>query len=367
MKSVYFHAALLAGSLFFAWSIWTREDSGATQAKDEDETEVVFDIPLESVQELNFESERRKVKIAISGSAENRSYDVSTYRRDERRRPPPRPAKNADGGVQDGGAAPEADGGAPAVEVTETRKRFSGNKALVDWLKTVAPFRAKRSFGTLPRATLGEFELVEPRGTFTLRARGKTYTLKVGGTPFGSSDAYVQDARSGRVYLVAASVVRDLEFAESRFMQRELVRAETKEIAKVKIEAAGRSKTLVQQNRAASGTRAGEGGPSWTAEATPRTRNELYDNWMRRLLGLRAIEYLAPGEEPHAEGVSTPAVPVVEVECFGDRESLGTIRIVKLEGDPDAYYARSDATRGWVKLSGTLAEQVERDIEAVLR
>lgn len=363
MRSVIAHLVLLLASVVFAWVIWSREqgEEAAPASPDEDEQIAIFEYPADALQEISFDSERRKVKITARGSRDDRWFDLSTYRKDERRRPPP--PRTADGGP-DGGAADAGatDGGAPAapaVDVVETRKRFTGNTALAEHWKKLAPLTAKRGFGRVGRGTLEEFELDEPRGVMTLRGRGKTYTLEVGGTPFGSSDAYVRDRASGRVYLVAASTVRDIEFAESRFMQRELFGAQPKDITKVVVAAGDRRRTLVQHA-------IDEDRTSWTDEATPQTRNEMYDNWMRRVLGLRAIDYLAPDEEPHAGAGSEASATVVTIEAFGASGSLGRAEIRKVDADPAEYFGQSPATRSWVTLSASLIEQIERDLDSLL-
>lgn len=364
MRSVIAHLVLLLAAVVFAWVIWSREETqqAAPPSQDEDEQIAVIDVGPDALQEVSFDSERRKVKITARGNRADRWFDVSTYRKDERRRPPP--PRNADGGTPDGGAPDggAVDGGAPeapAVEVVETRKRFTGNEALSEHWKKLAPLQAKRGFGRVGRSTLEEFELDHPRGTITIRARGKTTTLEVGGTPFGSSDAYVRDKGTGRVYLVAAATVRDIEFAESRFMQRELFAAEPKDITKVVIAAGDRRRTLVQHA-------VDEDHTNWTDEATPQTRNEMYDNWMRRVLGLRAIDYLAPDEEPHAAEGSAESATVFTLEAFGANGSLGRAEIRKIDADPSEYFGRSPATRSWVSLSASLLEQIERDLESLL-
>lgn len=370
MKSVIAHLVLLLAGVAFAWVIWTREatEEAAPAPSDEDEEIDIFAGTPESLQEVSFVSERRTVKVTARGSASDRWFDVATYRKDERRRPPPRrdpDGGTADGGAPDGGVA-AADGGtpdggaAPEVEVTETRKRFTGNKALADHWKKLAPLRAKRGFGRVGAGTLEEFELDHPRGTITLRVRGKTHTLEVGGTPFGSSDAYVRDKQSGRVYLVAAATVRDIEFAESRFMQRDLIGAEAKDLTKVVVAVGDRRRTLVQRTT-------GEDQTNWTDEAHPETRNEMYDNWMRRTLGLRAIEYLAPDEEPHAEGGSAAISTIFTIEYFTAQGSLGRAEIRKVDADDPEYFARTGATRGWVTLSASLLEQIERDLDSLVQ
>jgi hypothetical protein len=365
MRSVVVHGVLLVFALGLAWIVWTREEEGTdrTEAAEEEEASVVvWDLAADAVQEIAFQSEKRRVTVKVSGRGDARGFDVSTYRKDERRRPRRADAGPADAGARDGGpardAGPPADAG-PEIEIVETNKAFAGNAQLAEYLGKIAPLRAKRSFGSIDRRTTEEFELDEPRGSIVVKAGGRTYTLDVGGSTFGSSDAYVRDRRTRKVYLVGSAVVRDLEFGETRFMQRDLVRKEKKEIAKVVVSHAGKRRTIVQRNREE------ERNASWTDERSP-TKNELYDNWMGRVLRLRALEYLPAGEEPRAEGESTPPVPVLTIEYFDDAGSLGRVEIVKIESDPAEFYARGDATRGWVKLSASLAEQVERDVETVL-
>ncbi len=365
MRSVLVHGVLLVVALGLAWIVWTRETLGTDRREASEEEEasvVVWDLTADGIQEIGFRSEKRRVTVKVSGRGEKRGFDVTTYRKDERRRPRRADAGPADAGARDGAPPPDAgpavDAG-PEIEIIETNKAFAGNAELAEYLGKIAPFKAKRSFGTIDRRTTEEFELDEPRGSIVIKAGGRTYTLDVGGSTFGSSDAYVRDQRTRKVYLVGSATVRDLEFGETRFMQRDLVAKEKKEIAKVVVSHGQKRRTIVQRNRQ------DDRNATWTDERTP-TKNELYDNWMGRVLRLRALEYLPTGEEPRAEGMSTPPVPVVTIEYFDDEGSLGKVEIVKIDGDPAEFYARGDATRGWVKLSASLAEQVERDVETVL-
>ena len=70
MRSVGIHAALLVVALLLAFKVWTKEESGETHeaaaAQEEEEAQVVlFDIQPDQVTEIAFDSDKRKVKVAV--------------------------------------------------------------------------------------------------------------------------------------------------------------------------------------------------------------------------------------------------------------------------------------------------------------
>ena len=328
---------------------------------------------------LLYESESRTVEIDLS--SESPPYWVTVTTRTKVPSRPPRPPARAtpDGGsASDGGPAgdgrPTADGDAgsgggddggsgaiveptPERETREERSRFVANAALDDMLGSLAPLRVVRRLGKVPASRLAEFDLVEPAATLTLElARGRR-VLKLGGRTFGGGDHYALDETSGEVVLLASALVRDVELAGTRLVQRELHRFGEEEVASVVVSIGERRRTLEQRNRRSPADRA------WVDPAQPDVESEQRANWMAALSRLRALSFLLPEEQP------ADAAPLLRVDYRGERgEELGFLEVVRLgpEGPGAEYLGRSEATAVWVRLARSSAEGVVGDASEVV-
>ncbi|MCC7537189.1 MAG: hypothetical protein IT379_13285 [Deltaproteobacteria bacterium] len=250
---------------------------------------------------------------------------------------------------------PRAEGGESRPEQTE---EFVGNQPLDEFLSRNMPLKALRSLGEISQARLTELGLVRPTIRLQIQCGSRRGTFRIGGSTFGSEDRYARAASGGPVYLFPAALVRDLEGADFRFMQRELARMQESEIDEARVTAFGRSKTLIHRNRLS--PREAE----WVDSADRNRRNEIYGNWLDRVRGLRAQEYLAPGAEP-GSATSRPTRVLEIVYRTGGRET-GRLELVRLDTTPIEYFARSDVTRSWVEVPRSVATEVEQDVRPVL-
>jgi hypothetical protein len=372
------HAVVAVLALAAAYAAWRHSRAGDAESEEtEDATVLVADIERGDLERISFRDESRTVEIDLSDADGPRWVTVTTKTKVRR----PSPARSdagpaaPDAGAPDAGVEPRpgdagavADRGAdaapaeppePEYDVQEKVVRFVASKVLDELVKKVAPLKAVRRLGKLAPSQLGDFELADPSSRLEItHARGKR-VIRIGGRTFGGGNHYyVIDEQTREAFLLGASIVRDLEMAQSRLFQRELHDFEITDVASVVINAPGRRRTLEHRDRQNPQTR------SWVApDATEAsTSTELYDNWMRQLERLRALAYPAAGEGPRPD-----APPVVRIDYRGEGGSAIGFLEVTGGGSPEAeLYGRSEATRVWVQLSRSVAEQVVQDLEEVL-
>lgn len=327
MREVAVHAVLAVGGLVVAYLVWT--DDGES-AREEEVT--VVDCDAARLSQVSFQGPDRLVTLerrTVEG-APPMWWITSSRNQDE---------------------------GDPVTE------QFVGSDAVDEYLERIAPLRAKRELGSVADDMLEELELGGEDSTrLALTCAGREHAFEVGGSAYGSGDRYLR-ASGGEVFLVEQRIVRDVE-SPTTLMQRDLHRFEGTEVEHLEVQAHDRQVRLLQRNRL--DPRSAE----WVDASQPDRRNELYGNWLERVERLRVQSYLAPDATPGSdlEGVSAaPTTLATLVYRDEDGDELGRTELVKVEGgDEPAYYARSEATRSWVRLLASLGQQVETDLRPVV-
>ncbi len=323
MKSVIAHAVLALGGLWLAYSVWTEGDAPERAA----DAVTVWDCDAGDVKEVRLKKKTQETIIARRSGY----FWITVKKTPEKGKP--------------------------------DTKRFVGSKAVKDYLKTVAPFVAQRSLGKLKKKQLKEIELDKPQSQLVMRCGGKKRTFEIGGSAFGVGDRYARAKGGGSVYLLNSAILKDIESAEFRLMQRELMDVEKTKLASASVKGFERNKKLEHRNRLDPDK------AEWVDAEAPDRRNELYSNWLERVDALRVQKYLdekaAPGSD--IEGESAALTPIMTVEFSNPRgKVLEKIEMVKAEAGQPAYYARSGVTRTWARIVASTAKQVEDDLRVVL-
>ena len=236
----------------------------------------------------------------------------------------------------------------------EERLRFLGGPDAETYLRQLAPLAARRDLGALEGDALVDVGLDEEtvareRTRWSLRCGRVTHRFVVGGRAFGTGDRYVR-TEDGRVVLLAAATIRDLETAELRLVERRLHRFERAEAERAVVRFSGREHVLVQRNRRG-------GDAAWVDETAPETRRTDYDRLMRAVLGLAITRYLDdPPELPEA------AIEVRFADVRG--RALGELSLHPIgEGASARWLARSDASGGVVEVLPSTGAAVLRAAE----
>jgi hypothetical protein len=252
--------------------------------------------------------------------------------------------------------APDAGGGA-AVKPSTFVSVAQGQKIAA----ALAPMRALRDIGKVGGDRDVEFGFKEPSGTLTVDVSGKQHRLVVGGPTPGGADRYVRDEASGEIYAVKGEALKSLEAGESTLTERELHDFKDPDVESVHVLARGKKRTVLR--------RGPENKRIWADPSEPDKADETASNWLSKVDRVRPTEYLAaPAREPE---------PILRIEYSVKGASGVFLEIGKLAGQalsdagaspakPD-YFIRTERTRLWAKVAAPSVEQVEQDLDSVLR
>lgn len=328
MKGLMIHLVLAVGGLIWAYQAWT----GDGEAVSEDAV-TMLSCDEGALESVVYATEAREVHVSRrSGEGEPRWWITSEQRMES-------------GDVE--------------------RREFLGSiESMQAWTERLTPLMATRDLGPVDDETAEELELGEEPDTLTIQCGSRTHEFQVGGSAFGSGSRYFRDGAEGRVYLVEAALMRDLN-SPNNLMQRELVDVEYPEVATLEVDAFDVQRVLQHRNRL------DEHNAEWVDAAEPTRRNELFTNWVGAFRRLRAHRYVAAGAEPLEdidEEATASALGTVRLkdEDGGLLEEVEMVRL-NIEGQAaPLYYARSGATQGWVRLLVSVARQYETDLRPVL-
>jgi hypothetical protein len=398
MKSVLTHGVLALLGLGFAYQTWTRppESEETEPAADA----VVLECNPENLVKIEFEAPTHKAIIVPQKEGSGREYWITSLRKAADEKPKDEKTKDeqaaadkaAAGKAGAGGAATATAGSAapkpadaasakadpakpaePAQPVVEEDKpprkydpdapfTFAANPSFDELVTWIAPLRGTRGLGKLDKSKLADFGF-DKVGTFLrVECGGKKVALDIGGRTFGSGDRYVRNQQTGDVYLLDGRKVSDMQSAQFKFMQSELHEFTLEDVEEVTIKAAGKERRLLHRNRR-------DEQATWVDASDPDRRNELYGNWFRRLVTLKARSYLGPKDEPGAD-LQIPALgtaPVMTIAYKVEGKPAAKLEVTRVDTKAGPmYYGRSEATHRWVALFESVAKQLEDDVALVV-
>src|SRR5262249_29631759 len=112
--------------------------------------------------------------------------------------------------------------------------------------ESLAPLKAFRNIGRIEGDKAKDFGLDQPEATVTVTLKGSEKKLVIGGPTPGGSDRYVRDAATNEVFAIKGDVVRDLESADMRLVERDLHEWKDTDLQAAKVTAAGKARELVR-------------------------------------------------------------------------------------------------------------------------
>ncbi|MEM7677613.1 MAG: DUF4340 domain-containing protein [Myxococcota bacterium] len=244
-------------------------------------------------------------------------------------------------------------------EIVRRNKRtvFTANAEAGTMFAKFAPFTALRSLGkTLNDDELKQLGLDKPERTLAITANRQTRTFQIGARSHGARDHYVRADGSPEVFLVASKTLGDLEFPDSRFMQRGILVRPLGDVDTAVLSANGVTLEATHKNRndRASSFWAGKG------ETQP---NQQLGSFMLKLSRLTIRSY------PEDLTEVNKATPILQVDWRDEGgKSLGTTALFRLgEGPKARYFAKSDRTRRPGELAKKPAAQLEQDMQSILQ
>ena len=253
-------------------------------------------------------------------------------------------------------AAPGAKPTAPTPESSKpTPERVvRGSDAAKTLYQRFAPLSATRALGVLDAAKLKDLGLATSKKHITVVTGSGRHVFDIAPAPLGGTDPYLRDQTDGRVFVVARSILSDFQAAATSLVEHHLHGFRLEDADRVSM-GAGSAKKEYRVARAASGR-----GVEIAATTAPDKPDPAARAWHERVLALGPSESLGKGELP-AEGEPQARL---RLDYFAHGRPLGWLTIAEAAIPPmesvssaapapkKIFYARSEFTLGWVKMSG---------------
>lgn len=348
------YAALFCAAMIASYLTWTKEP----EPIDDDGSIVLIDAKPDDVAKIIYTSKD------LDATFEHKKDDLGSYvwvsatRQVEKKKQLPNPHDPHAGldmkkGQTNGGTTGPAEVAEPPEEkpkITEKKLAFKAGKAGDQLLEDLAPFKVSRKLD-VGADDLKKFGFDEPSGTLTVvTTSGTERKFEIGDTAYGHKHVYLRDPATKEVFVMKRSIVSPLERADTRLPEKELFDGAVSTIEKVSIATASDSLNLVQRNRD------DEAKASWTAPDSD-TANASADSWLDKVFRLRASDYVDPATKPQTELVFAVKL---------DFEDAKPVKIEVFRGVDDkgeeAWYARSEYTRGLVTLNSGMASDAAADV-----
>jgi hypothetical protein len=329
-KAVALQGGLALVGLVAAYFTWQRQPE--LQAGEV----FVLDITKNELQTLRFDDEEAKTWVELRRDSDDNGSFIA-LRLSER-------------------AAPAAKSTAPAPEAGKpTPERVvRGSEAAKTLYERFAPLRATRALGVLDAAKLKDLGLAASKKHITVVTGAGRRVFDIASAPLGGTDPYLRDQSDGRVFVVSRSILGDFQAAATSLVERHLHSFRLEEADRVSVTAGSAKKEYrVARSADAKGVEIAETGGAGKSDPTARA-------WHERVLGLWPSESLGKGELP-AEGEPQTKL---RLDYSAHGRSLGWLTIAEGPGPSlqsvsnaapapkKTFYARSEFTLGWVKLSG---------------
>ncbi len=246
----------------------------------------------------------------------------------------------------------DADPAAPVpVSATGSTVAFKGNDAAKDLWESFAPLYAKRELQVTGMCDVA-LGFDSPTAILEVTRRSGPLELVVGDETYGTRDRYVRHGE--RVLLLDDRTLRPLQFAKTRLVDRALHPVGPDDARRIEVRSGGDEITLVQRNR--EDRRAA----FWAQADTPEEAHRAGENWVGKLLRLRAQGYVS---EADLEGDLAPIFSFT-IEGSDGRWQAEIFRQTGVE-DPQ-YFARTTWNRSLVQLTESLAAEAVADLDTLL-
>jgi len=298
------------------------------QKSNDDDRQSVFQIASDAIGSVEYRSDDLKVTIEKKGDR----YWI-TYDRPEK--------KKADG----------------TVEVAAMFDRFLASGRLKDLFNRLSPLEAVRVIKNPDAAALAGYGLQNSKKIFQVKKGGKVeLDLLVGKQSYGSQNLFVLDQVSKNVWLIDGDTVFDVEKADLRLYERNIMTFNSDEIKTAEI-------TLGQKTKVISKTkRDQQGALVWTDDKENAAPNLAYKSWFERFERLKVGIYAR--EEQVAALEKIPILFSVTVTTqIGSKETISIRKVT--EGNEEVYWLYSDFLKSFASIPVSRVEQVAKDVKPV--
>lgn len=317
LSSTAVHAGMAAIALVAVYVTWQREPVSSGEAV------VVLDHTRKDLQTLRYDDPSKWIELRPTGEGEGVWVKIG------HKAVPV--AEAADGGnVADAGTA------APTAPDRELR----GNEFAQKLFKKFAPLRATRALGVVDDGKLDELGLKTPLRRLEVQARGRQERFDVGASGLGISSPYLR-AQDGKVYLLGGGIISEFDMGQGRLVDRNLHAFTTADFDELRVTAgppdASGGRAFVQLPGATAAQN------KLAAKESPTVPDEFAKNWHDKVWRGYAAELYGRDEAP-----PEPTKSAFRIDYFRKGTPIGFIEAAPGEKN---FYARTEHTAGWVKLS----------------
>ncbi|MES2644323.1 MAG: DUF4340 domain-containing protein [Myxococcota bacterium] len=242
-----------------------------------------------------------------------------------------------------------------AIPVEAKVTRFKTGVAADKVVEAFAPMVGLRKLENVDDTQLTSFGLKESDTTVTISAGGKTTTFELGGETYGTKDRYAKNQGDGKVYVIDDEPFKTLKFAATRLPERGLTASKVEQIEGLSLGVGATNASWTQKNKDDKAAAYWE--RTEAAGAAASGKDETFGNWIDKALKLKSTAYVQDGEAP------AELVPGFDLTVRAAGQKPETIQL--LQGGED-WYAKSESTRGLVKLSRGPAKDAAEDAKDVV-
>jgi Domain of unknown function (DUF4340) len=337
-RSAAVQGGLALAGLVAAYVTWQRpKETVKSEA-----TISVMSASKQTLEQVHFDDGTRFVDVVKKVDGEPRLWVTSGFL--PGKTPPPFDAGEPvllDGGVDAGLIAVS-----PPPEPPPTREVLANDRA-DNVFSRFMPFEATRALGTLNSEKLDELGLAGSERHLALTVAGQVRSFIVSKPISGIIGSYVQDARSGEVFLVQSSIFNELDPTSQLLVDRRLHTFKQADFDAFTVTLEGKKTDFVQTDAAISAT------AKVARASAPEKADELAKNWHDKIFNrLVVTEVLGKGETPKP---GEPKVALrLDYSSHGVKKGWLEIGFDQKKGT----WARSENTASWVSIHQGSEEMV---------
>jgi hypothetical protein len=335
-RSLVVYTALLLGSLGWAYQTWTHADELTLADK-------VVILPGKPEQLVSVVYTAKDLELTLELRTDERgryAWARAVPLTEEGAEPPPPPE----------GQPP------PPTEPEEFKVGKAGDKVLED----LAPFVAKRRLEGASDADLADLGLSPPAATLEIVREGKEpKRFELGGNVFGGANVYVRDPDDGEIYLVDAKLLRPLQSGARTLPDRDLTGVDERKVERVTLRVGDRQASFEQHNP-------DDVEAKYWSVAGQEEESPEATSWVDKALRLRSSQYVPADEVP------TDLAHAFDYRVESEDGKAVTVEVLRSasggedEDQEERFFARSEHTRGLVRLPRAAAAEASADLESAL-
>ncbi|HMJ10352.1 MAG TPA: DUF4340 domain-containing protein [Polyangiaceae bacterium] len=231
---------------------------------------------------------------------------------------------------------------------------FIATKAGSKLIKDLAPLKALRAIGRISKDQRAEFGLDAPKTSaiVTFRNLGAR-RLQFGAETLGEKNQYVLDEQTEQAYVLLGDLARDISQAHERLPERDLHAWLDMQPTSARIKGRGRTRNLVRGGP--------QGSTFWADSASASKKDATATNWMAKIDELRVVAHDPTPQKDRSQ--------VLRIEYARSGEQQGFLELWKGPAveNRSHYWVRTEQTRMLARVFVEQGEQIEQDVNSVLR